>query len=203
MRTTIDDRQSNTMPNKFEKRVRSFLRNRFKCLPWILCARECPTFLCVLNRDTNTTCSTGHDTGTTASPHCILLARQLTMPACSYVPTKIEHKHVDRNCPTSVRNTKHCIEPWRNDISNLFPLARSFHTVLTSSAASEPQSHGAFWAVASCSVPRSCRRDVMALCTSSQRSVCNSELKQSSLVLTLCHINLRTTRAQFPRHRHV
>ena len=44
MRTTTENKQSNTMPNNFEKRVRSFLRNRFKCLPWILCARECPTF---------------------------------------------------------------------------------------------------------------------------------------------------------------
>ena len=143
MRTTIENRQSNTMWNNFEKRVQSFLRNRFKCLPWILCARECPTFLCVLNRDTNTTCSTGHDTGTTASPHCILFARQLTMPACSSCPNKDRTQTCDRNCPTSFRNThhKHRTEPWRNDISNFFPLARSFHTVLTSSAASEPQSH--------------------------------------------------------------
>ena len=130
-------------------------------------------FLSVLNRNTNITCSTGLDTGTTASPHCILFARQLTTPACSHVPTKIKHKHV-----AGTAHHKHCTEPWRNDISNFCPLARSFHTVLTSSAASEPQSHGAFSAVASCSVPRSCRRDVMALCTSSQRSVCNSELSQ-------------------------
>ena len=157
----------------------------------------------VLNRNTNTSCSTRLDTGTTASPHCILFARPLTMPACSSCPNKDRTQTCDRNCPTSFRNThhKHCTEPWRNDISNFFPLARSFHTVLTLSAASEPQSHAAFRAVASCSVPRSCRRDV-AFCTSDERSVCNSEISQSSLVLTLCHINLRTTRAQFPRHRY-
>ena len=42
---------------------------------------------------------------------------------------------------------KHCTEPWRNDISNVFPLAHSSPTVLASSAASR--------AVVSCSVPRS------------------------------------------------
>ena len=93
-------------------------------------------FLLVLNRNTDTTCSTSHDTGTTASPHCILLAPQLTMPACSLSPHKDRTQTCDRNCPTSLRNTHEpCTEPWRNDISNFFPLARSFHRVL----ASEPQ----------------------------------------------------------------
>ena len=35
MRTTIEKRQSNTMLNNVEKRVRSFFRSRFKCLTWI------------------------------------------------------------------------------------------------------------------------------------------------------------------------
>ena len=41
MRETNENRQSNTMPKNFEKRARPFFRNRWKCLPWILCAREC------------------------------------------------------------------------------------------------------------------------------------------------------------------
>ena len=182
--------------------MRSFLRNRFKCLPWILCAREWPTFEMFSTATPTLPVQRGLMLERLPSPHCILFALPLTTPACSLCPNKDRKQTCDRNCPTSFRNThrKHCTEPWRNDISNFFPLARSFHTVLTSSASSEPQSHKAFWAVAS--VARSCQHDV-ALCTSGERSVCNSELNQSSLVLTLCHINLRTTRAQFLRHRHV
>ena len=111
----------------------------------------------VLHRNTNTTCSTNHDSGTTASPHCILFARQPDDASVFTSPNKDQTQTCDRNCSTSFRNThhKHCTEPWRNDISNFFPIARSSHMVLVSSAASKPQSHGAFWAVASCSVPRS------------------------------------------------
>ena len=118
------------------------------------------------------------------------------MPACSPCPNKDRTQTCDRNCPTSFRNThhKHRSEPWRNDISNFFPFARSFHTVLTSSAASEPQSHGAFWAVTSCPVPRSCRRDV-ALCTSGQRSVCNPELFRP-----LCEATFAVTANTCPEH---
>ena len=145
---------------------------------------------------------TSHDTGTTASPHCILLARQLIMPECSYVPPQIEQQTCDRNCPTSLRNTHHepCTEPVEKRHLQLFS-----HLPVRSTGSWHRPRHlnlrGAFWAVASCSVQRSCQRDV-ALCIGGEHSVCNSELKQSSLVLTLCHINLRTTCARFPRHRH-
>ena len=40
-RATFENRQSNTMPNNVVKRVRSFVRKQFKCLPWILRARGC------------------------------------------------------------------------------------------------------------------------------------------------------------------
>ena len=72
-------------------------------------------------------------------------------------PNTRQTQTCDKNCTTSFRNThhKHCTEPWRNDISSFFPLGHSSPTVLASSAASEPQSHGAFRAVVSCSVPRS------------------------------------------------
>ena len=201
MRTTIENKQSNAMPNNFEKRVRSFFRNGCKCLPWILCARECPTFLSVLNRNNNTTCSTSHDTGTTASPHCILLARQLIMPACSYVPPQIEHKHVTETARR--RSATHTMSLALSRGETTSPTFS--HLPVRSTGSWHRPRHlnlrGAFWAVASCSVQRSCQRDV-ALCTGGEHSVCNSELKQSSLVLTLCRINLRTTCARFPRHRH-
>ena len=66
------------------------------------------------------------------------------------------HTIYGRTCTTSFRNTpcKHCNEPWRIDISNFFPLTCSSNTVLASSAASEPQSHVAFRAVVSGSLPR-------------------------------------------------
>ena len=109
----------------------------------------CPrvsNFLCVLNRNTNTTCSTGHDTGTTASPHCILLAQADDASVFFMSQQRSNKKHVTetaqrRSATHTQTHHKHRTEPWRNDISNFFPLARSFHTVLTSSAASEPQSH--------------------------------------------------------------
>ena len=89
-------------------------------LPFVTSSESaCVTNFFLLSTETN------HDTGTTASPHCILFTRQLTMPACSLCPHKDRTQTCDRNCT----------EPWRNDISNFFPLARSFHTVLASSAA--------------------------------------------------------------------
>ena len=87
-------RQSNIMPNKLEKL--EILALDLVCpRVWLTPLRNSslPIFP-VLNRNTNNTCSMNHDSGKTASPHCILFARQLTTPACSHVPTKIKHKHV-------------------------------------------------------------------------------------------------------------
>ena len=144
-------------------------------------------FLSVLNRSTNLTCSTSLDSGTTASPHCILFARQLIMPACSYVPPQIEHKHV-----TETAQRRSATHTMSLALSRGETTSPTFSQLPVRSKGSwhRPRHlnlRGAFWAVASCSVPRSCQRDV-ALCT--------------SLVLTLRHIKLRATCTRFPRHRH-
>ena len=94
---TVDNRQSNTKLNNFvKKKIQSFLRNRFKCLPWIFCAQRCcwhhyyeillflekiqttrdddPEYQQVLVLESSTTSggSTNHDTGTAAPPYWIL-----------------------------------------------------------------------------------------------------------------------------------
>ena len=60
--------------------------------------------LLVLDRNTGPTCSTEHDTGTAASPHCILFARPLTTPSCSHVPTKSQDIHATESVPHPVQN---------------------------------------------------------------------------------------------------
>ena len=92
MRKTIDNRQSNTMLNNFEKRVRSFFRKRFKCSSWILCARgccwnhHCEILLSETTRDDDphnqhflvlditiySNYSTNYDSEADSSPRCIL-----------------------------------------------------------------------------------------------------------------------------------
>ena len=154
MRKTIDNRHSNTMTN-FEERLRSSFRNRCKCLPWILCARVCPIFS-VLNRNTNTTCSTSHDTGKTASPHCILFAGSRPCQRVLHVPTKIEHKHVTQTAQHRFATHTTSIALSRGETTSpTFSTCPFVPHGPDTSAASEPESHGAFWAVTSCSVPQS------------------------------------------------
>ena len=94
---TVDNRQSNTKVSHFvKKKVQSFLRNRFMCLPWILCAQRCcwhhyyefllflekiettrdddpmDQQVLVLESSTSSGGSTNNDTGTAAPPYWIL-----------------------------------------------------------------------------------------------------------------------------------
>ena len=115
--------------------------------------------LLVLGGSTDSTCAANHDPGTAAPPNYILSlghceADIFFMFLCP--STKIEHKHVTGTAQSRSATHKTSIAIGRGESTSptCFHLACSSHTVLASSAASEPQSHVAFRAVVSCSLPR-------------------------------------------------
>ena len=97
-----------------------------------------PTFP-VLNRNTNSICSTRNDTDTAAPPHYILSLGNRRFQRVLMSPTHVEHKHVTETAQSrsATQTHKHCTEPWEKRHLQRFPTRPiSSPTVLASSAAS-------------------------------------------------------------------